>query len=289
MIEGKDTEVAVEPCNSYDLPTIERNEGPQHVVKAVNVFKNIGLTARKICHGSSTIFSRALQNPICITYAISIMINESVSIITAGIGQNNRYEPKTENAKVESTMGSPKGSNSYGDGVSILDYRKGGHSVIKVKQRMYSTSAVAGKTNAFTGAELLSEMKVRGGKYTGLYDLIITEKLLFAAYHSIKSKPGNMTPGVDESTLDEFSPEVLGKISESLKTEKFQFKPTRREYIKKANGKLRPLGIPSPNDKVIQKAMAILLEIIYEQEFMTSSHGFRPNRGCHTAIATVNQ
>ena len=289
MFEGKDTEVAVEPCNSYDLTTIERNEGPQHVVKAVNVFKNIGLTARKICHGSSTIFGRALQNPICITYAISIMINESVSIITAGIGQNNRYEPKTENAKVESTMGSPKGSNSYGDGVSILDYRKGGHSVIKGKQRMYSTSAVAGKTNAFTGAELLSEMKVRGGKYTGLYDLIITEKLLFAAYHSIKSKPGNMTPGVDESTLDELSPEVLGKISESLKTEKFQFKPTRREYIKKANGKLRPLGIPSPNDKVIQKAMAILLEIIYEQEFMTSSHGFRPNRGCHTAIATVNQ
>lgn len=186
-------------------------------------------------------------------------------------------------------MGSPKGSNSYGDGVPISGYRKGSHSKTKVEQRMYSTSTVADKTNRFTGADLLSKMKVRGGKYTGLYDMVRSEELLFAAYNSIKSKSGNMTPGVDDTTLDEFSPKILKDIAEQLRSDKFKFKPTRREYIEKANGKLRPLGIPSPKDKVVHKAMAILLELIYEQEFLDSSHGFRPKRGCHTAMATINR
>jgi len=93
----------------------------------------------------------------------------------------------------------------------------------------------------------------------------------------------------DKETLDGFSPTILKQMAEDLKTEKFQFKPTRREFIPKANGKMRPLGIPSPKDKIIQKAMAILLELIYEQEFLDVSHGFRPNRGCHTAIQQINQ
>lgn len=98
-----------------------------------------------------------------------------------------------------------------------------------------------------------------------------------------------MTAGSDDETLDEFSPKVLKRITEELESERFQFKPTRREYIPKANGKMRPLGIPSPRDKIVQKAMAILLELIYEQEFLAVSHGFRPKRGCHTAIKQINQ
>lgn len=94
-----------------------------------------------------------------------------------------------------------------------------------------------------------------------------------------------MTAGSDDETLDEFS-KVLKRITEELESERFQFK--RREYIPKANG-LRPLGIPSPRDKIVQKAMAILLELIYEQEFLAVSHGFRPKRGCHTAMKQINQ
>jgi len=264
--------------------------GPQHVVKAVDAMKIVGPTARKICHGLFIVSCRALQNLICITNAISIVINGSVSIITAEVEHKYRYGPKTEFAAVESTMGSPKGSNSYGDGGLILGYRAGSHLTTKAGQRLYSTSALAGKTKkVFTGEDLLLKMKVRDGKYTGLYNLMMTEELLFAAYHSIRSNPGNMTHGVDESTLDEFSLEIIRSMIEMLKNERFRFKPTRREYIKKANGSLRPLGIPSPNDKVIHKAMAILLELIYEQEFLDSSHGFRPKRGCHTAIAKINQ
>jgi len=155
-----------------------------------------------------------------------------------------------------------------------------------VGQRMYSTTTAAVKAKVLNGTELLSEMKVLSGKYTGLYNLISSEKLLLAAYHSIKSKTGNLTHGAVDTTL---APEVLKHLTEELRSEKFKFKPVRRELIKKANGKVRPLGIPSPVDKVIQKAMAILLELIYEQQFLPSSHGFRPNRGCHTALATVNR
>lgn len=98
-----------------------------------------------------------------------------------------------------------------------------------------------------------------------------------------------MTAGSDDETLDGFSPKVLKIITEELESERFQFKPTRREYIPKANGKMRPLGIASPRDKIVQKAIAILLELIYEQEFLDVSHGFRPKRGCLTAIKQINQ
>lgn len=106
---------------------------------------------------------------------------------------------------------------------------------------------------------------------------------------------GGLGSDPPEETLDEFSPKVLKRITEELESERFQFKPTRlrlrREYIPKANGLMRPLrrGIPSPRDKIVPKAMAILLELIYEQEFLDVSHGFRPKRGCHTAIKQINQ
>ncbi len=98
-----------------------------------------------------------------------------------------------------------------------------------------------------------------------------------------------MTAGSDYETDELSSPNVLKRITEELESERFQFKPTRRQYIPKANGFMRPLGIPSPRDKIVQKAMAILLELIYEPEFLAVSHGFRPKRGCHTAMKQINQ
>ena len=71
-----------------------------------------------------------------------------------------------------------------------------------------------------------------------------------------------MTAGSDDETLDGFSPKVLKRITEELESERFQFKPTRREYIPKANGKRRPLGVASPRDKIVQKALQIVVEVI---------------------------
>ena len=121
-----------------------------------------------------------------------------------------------------------------------------------------------------------------------LYRLLYKPDLYEVAYEKIKSSPGNMTAGTDGTTLDGFSYIVINEIIRSLRDESFQFKPTRREFIPKANGKMRPLGIPSPKDKIVQEAIHMILEAIYDSpygaHFCDCSHGFRPNRSCHTAL-----
>lgn len=120
-----------------------------------------------------------------------------------------------------------------------------------------------------------------------LYRLLCRKDFLSACYQSIKSKAGNMTPGTDGYTLDGYSDEVVDKVIVALKDQSWQFKPVRRKYIPKANGKFRPLGIPSPRDKVIQKGLEMILSAIYEPTFADSSHGFRIGRSCHSALRTI--
>lgn len=96
-----------------------------------------------------------------------------------------------------------------------------------------------------------------------------------------------MVRGSDKATLDGISETWFTQTSKELKEEKYSFKPARRVYIPKANGKMRPLGISSPRDKIVQQAVKMVLEIILEPKFLDSSHGFRPNRGCHTALREI--
>src|SRR5260370_11651393 len=77
-----------------------------------------------------------------------------------------------------------------------------------------------------------------------VYRLMYKEDLYILAYERIKSKPGNMTPGTDEETLDGFSLEAIREIIQEMRTEQFRFKPVRTTFIPKANGKMRKLGIP---------------------------------------------
>lgn len=154
-------------------------------------------------------------------------------------------------------------------------------------QRRFSTSPIAANDKYTSGDEWMSRLRVQDGKYRKLYNVLCDVNFLFGAYYEIKSNPGNMTPGPDEETLDGISIDTFKKLSDSLKNESFQFKPVKRVYIPKANGKMRPLGIPSPRDKIVQRAMANILTGIYEPLFTLSSHGFRPNRSCHTAMAQV--
>ncbi len=77
-----------------------------------------------------------------------------------------------------------------------------------------------------------------------LYRLMYREDLYRVAYERIKSKPGNMTPGTDEETLDGFSLEAIRTITQEMRTEQFQFKPVRQQFIPKPNGKMRKLGMP---------------------------------------------
>ena len=124
-----------------------------------------------------------------------------------------------------------------------------------------------------------------------LYRLMYQEDLYIIAYERIKSKPGNMTPGTDEETLDGFSLASIREIIGEMRTEQFRFRPVRQQFIPKPNGKMRKLGIPCVRDKVVQEVMHLILEAIYDSPkapyFQETSHGFRPQRSCHTALREV--
>jgi len=121
----------------------------------------------------------------------------------------------------------------------------------------------------------------------GLYKLLLKEDTLMVAYEMMKSKTGNMTSGVTGETLDGFSKLNIKSTIEQLSNESFQFSPAKRSMIPKANGKTRPLGIAPPREKIVQFGIKMILEAIYEPNFSDDSHGFRPNRGCHTALRQI--
>jgi len=127
-----------------------------------------------------------------------------------------------------------------------------------------------------------------GNNASDLFKIMLTcEDLWMQAYVNIQSNQGAMTKGVDDSTVDGTSDERLRSIMLQLKEGQYVFKPSRRVYIPKANGKTRPLGIPTFRDKIVQEVCRILLEAIYEPTFSENSHGFRSGHSCHTALNRI--
>lgn len=195
---------------------------------------------------------------------------------------------------MQRNAGSPKVGNYYGDGVfnsrtCLTLVRQ--ENKFEVRQYKYSTMASASYVNSSTNPES-KLIKLDNNKFTGLYKTLTEANTITVAYNNIKSKPGNMTatPGVDETvTLDEMSNTLLTSMANSLQDGSFQFKPARRVLIPKSNGKMRALAISSPRDKIIQEAMRMLLEAIFEPSFSQTSHGFRPARGCHTALKEISK
>lgn len=126
-------------------------------------------------------------------------------------------------------------------------------------------------------------------KYERLYRILFNEDMYHIAYQRIYAKPGNMTKGVDGKTIDGFSISHIERLIDTLKDETYQPQPSQRVYIPKKNGKMRPLGIPSFIDKLLQEVIRMILEAIYEGSFEDTSHGFRPNRSPHTALWTIQK
>ena len=125
--------------------------------------------------------------------------------------------------------------------------------------------------------------------FTRVYRYLLREDIYFAAYKKLYANNGASTTGTDKDTADGFSVEYIHNLIEKLKSGEYQPKPSRRIYIPKANGKMRPISIPSFSDKLVQEAMRMILEAVYEPIFMDVSHGFRPNRSCHTALEQVKR
>jgi group II intron reverse transcriptase/maturase len=134
---------------------------------------------------------------------------------------------------------------------------------------------------------LMEHSKISDYKYERLYRILFNEEMFYVAYQNIYAKQGNMTKGTDGKTADRMSITRIERLIETLKDETYQPKPARRVYIPKKNGKKRPLGIPSFDDKLVQEVIRMILEAIYEGYFEYSSHGFRPNKSCHTALTHI--
>ena len=141
--------------------------------------------------------------------------------------------------------------------------------------------------NAETVLGVLRERGRRGLPCDELYRQLFNPQLYLLAYGRIYANQGAMTPGADGETADGMSLARIGRIIDALRHERYRFKPVRRTWIPKKNGKKRPLGLPSWSDKLVGEVIRLLLEAYYEPQFSDRSHGFRPGRGCHTALSKV--
>lgn len=126
-------------------------------------------------------------------------------------------------------------------------------------------------------------------KFERLYRLLFNEELFYVAYQKIASNGGSTTKGSDGRSIDGMSLARIETLIASLKDESYQPHPSRRVHIPKKNGKMRPLGIPAFEDKLVQEVVRMILEAIYEGHFETTSHGFRPKRSCHTALLHIQK
>ena len=134
-----------------------------------------------------------------------------------------------------------------------------------------------------------SSTEHKDGVFTRLYRYLLREDIYFAAYQKLYANRGAITKGIDNDTADHFSQAYVNALIQELRDGTYRAKPVRREYIAKKNGKMRPLGIPSFRDKLLQEAVRIILEAIYEPVFDNNSHGFRPYRSCHTALSQIKK
>jgi len=141
--------------------------------------------------------------------------------------------------------------------------------------------------NAETVLGVLRERGRRGLPLNELYRQLFNPQLYLMAYGRIYANKGAMTPGASGETADGMSLGKIGRIIDALRHERYRFSPVKPVYIPKKSGKLRPLGLPPWSDKLVGEVIRLLLEAYYEPQFSGCSHGFRPGRGCHTALSEV--
>jgi len=125
-------------------------------------------------------------------------------------------------------------------------------------------------------------------KFTSLVHLL-TEDFLKECFRELKKRK---SPGIDGVTVNEYEEQLAENLADlvaRLKVKQYKPQPVLRVYIPKPNGDKRPLGIPTVEDKIVQMALKKILEAIFEQDFIDTSYGFRPNRSCHDALEEIDK
>ena len=141
--------------------------------------------------------------------------------------------------------------------------------------------------NAETVLNVIRDRGERGLPLDDIYRQLYNRELYLWAYGRLYSNQGAMTKGTTADTVDGMSLAKIDRLIDDLRHERFRWTPVRRVNIPKPNGKTRPLGIPTWTDKLLQEVIRMILEAYYEPQFSEHSHGFRPGRGCHTALSDV--
>lgn len=141
--------------------------------------------------------------------------------------------------------------------------------------------------SAETVLDVIGKRGARGLPVERLYRQLFNPQLFLMAYGRISANKGAMTPGVTGETVDGMSLAKIETIIDALRRERYRWRPVKRVYIPKKNGKTRPLGLPTWSDKLVAEVVRLLLDAYYEPQFSEHSHGFRPHRGCHTALREV--
>jgi group II intron reverse transcriptase/maturase len=143
-----------------------------------------------------------------------------------------------------------------------------------------------------TAETILNIIQDRGKRGLPLYDVyrqLFNPDLYLRGYARIQENTGAMTPGTTDETVDGMSRTKIDDIIKALRHERWRWTSVRRVNIPKSNGKTRPLGIPTWSDKLLQEVIRSILEAYYDPQFSEHSHGFRPKRGCHTALNEVHK
>jgi len=135
--------------------------------------------------------------------------------------------------------------------------------------------------------EALIKLGKDGKKLERGYRLLFNPELYLRAYGKIYRNEGSMTQGTEPETADQMSRDKIDAVIVELQHERWQWRPNKRVEIPKSNGSKRKLGMPNWMDKILQEVIREILENLYEPTFSDRSHGFRPQRGCHTALEEI--
>lgn len=215
------------------------------------------------------------------------------------LGRNRRRPTRTYRF-VCANAGSPTRRETQGDRTPIVVgwfsegaalERGSEHTLDKGVQGRYpevSHAEVCAMQNTDTYLGLLQERGKRGLPLERVYRHLSNKNLYLTAYGKIYRNAGAMTPGVTEETAESMSLEKIETIIDALRHERYQWNPARRVSIPKRNGQKRPLGVTTWSDKLLAEVIRMILSAYFEPQFSQHSHGFRPGRGCHTALREID-